>query len=146
MARTYDPFRGFDRLMGQVLTSERTAQMPMDLYRSGDHYVLQADIPGADPGSIDVNVEDRTLTIRAKRSTPEHSDVQWLGKERPTGTYARQLTVGRGVALDELTATYHDGVLTLTVPVAAEAKPRKVEVQHGTPSTVEATVAATQEG
>lgn len=138
MARTYDPFRGFDRLVGQVLTAERAAQIPMDLYKSGDHYVLTADIPGADPGSIEVNVEDRTLTIRAKRTTPEHGDVQWLGKERSTGTYARQLTVGRGVALNDLTATYNDGVLTLTVPVAVEAKPRRIEVQHGTPATVEA--------
>lgn len=134
MARSYDPFRGLDRLVGQVLTAERSASMPMDVYRSGDHYVLSADLPGADPGSIEVDVEDRTLTVRAKRSTPEHGDVQWLAKERPGGTYARQLTVGRGIALDQLTATYNDGVLTLTVPVAAEAKPRRIEVTHGAPA------------
>lgn len=89
MARTYDPFRGFDRLMGQVLTTERAAQIPMDLYRSGDHYVLAADIPGADPGSIEVNVEDRTLTIRAKRSTP--STAMFSGSARsapPAPTHA----------------------------------------------------------
>ncbi|MBN8881379.1 heat shock protein Hsp20 [Salana multivorans] len=137
MARTYDPFRELDRLMGQMLTAERAStQMPMDLYRSGDHYVLAMDLPGADPGSIDVNVEDRTLTIRAQRTTPETGDVQWLAKERPSGTYARQLTVGRGLALDQISASYSDGVLTLTIPVAQEAKPRRIEVQHGAPTTV----------
>lgn len=132
MARTIDPFRELDRLMGQMLTTERAAtSMPMDLYRSGDHYVLSLDIPGADPTSIDVNVEDRTLTIRANRKTVEGEDIQWLARERATGTFARQLTVGRGLALDAITASYDDGVLVLTIPVAQEAKPRRIDVQHG---------------
>jgi len=121
-----------DRLMNQAFgTARAAATMPMDLYRSGDHYVLLIDLPGADPGSIDVNVEDRTLTIRAERSTHSDKDVQWLAKERPAGTYARQLTVGRGVSLEDITATYADGVLTLTIPVAEEAKPRRIEIQRG---------------
>ncbi|WP_454293408.1 Hsp20/alpha crystallin family protein [Salana multivorans] len=137
MARTYDPFRELDRLMGQMLTTERaSAQMPMDLYRAGDHYVLAMDLPGVDPASIDVNVEDRTLTIRAERATSAAGDVQWLAKERASGTYARQLTVGRGLALDQISAGYSDGVLTLTIPVAQEAKPRRIEVQHGAAPTV----------
>lgn len=142
MARSYDPFRELDRIMGQVLATDRAStQLPMDLYRSGDHYVMTMDIPGADPGSIDVNVEDRTLTVRAQRTAPEGGDIQWLAKERPTGTFARQLTVGRGLALDQVSATYTDGVLTLTIPVAQEAKPRRIEVQHApaeTPTIVEA--------
>ena len=131
MATRLDPFQELDRLFAQVLTAERaSATMPMDLYRSGDHYVLHVDLPGADPGTIDVNVEDRTLTIRAQRTARAEQDVQWLAKERPVGTYARQLTVGRGLALDAISATYADGVLTLTIPVADEAKPRRIEVQH----------------
>ena len=132
MATRFDPFQEFDRLFAQALTAERTsATMPMDLYRSGDHYVLHVDLPGADPGTIDVNVEDRTLTIRAQRTgRTEQDDVQWLAKERPVGTYARQLTVGRGLALDSISATYADGVLTLSIPVAEEAKPRRIQVQH----------------
>ncbi|GMA23358.1 heat-shock protein Hsp20 [Luteimicrobium album] len=131
MATRFDPFREMDRLMGQVLASDRAAAtMPMDLYRSGDHYVLNVDLPGADPGSIDISVEDRTLTIRAQRSSRTEQDVQWLAKERPAGTYARQLTVGRGLDLDAIAATYDDGVLTLTIPVAEEAKPRRIEVQR----------------
>ena len=133
MATRFDPFAEMDRLLGQMFTSERAATaMPMDLYRVGDHYVLHVDLPGVDPGSIDVNVEDRTLTIRAQRSAAtEEGDAQWLTRERAVGTYARQLTVGRGLALDQITATYTDGVLTLTIPVAEEAKPRKIAVAHG---------------
>ena len=131
MATRLDPFQELDRLFGQLMASERSsATMPMDLYRAGDHYVLHVDLPGADPGTIDVNVEDRTLTIRAQRTPHTEQDVQWLAKERPVGTYARQLTVGRGLALDAITATYTDGVLTLSIPVAEEAKPRRIEVQH----------------
>jgi len=136
MATRYDPFQEFDRLFSQVLTAERaSATMPMDLYRSGDHYVLDVDLPGVDPGTIDVNVEDRTLTIRAQRTARPEGDVQWLAKERPSGTYARQLTVSRGLALDAISANYADGVLRLTIPVAEEAKPRRIEVQHAGDST-----------
>lgn len=131
MATRFDPFQEIDRLFGQMLAADRSsATMPIDLYRSGDHYVLHVDLPGVDPGSIDVNVEDRTLTIRAQRTAHTESDAQWLAKERPTGTYARQLSVGRGLALDAISATYADGVLTLSIPVAEEAKPRRIEVQH----------------
>jgi HSP20 family protein len=135
-----------DRLMNQVLGSQRAAAtMPMDLYRAGDHYVLHVDLPGADPGSIDVNVDDRTLTIRAQRTARTEDGVQWLAKERPVGTYARQLTVGRGLALDAISASYADGVLTLTIPVAEEAKPRRIEVTTGgTPATIEQRADASQ--
>jgi HSP20 family protein len=136
-----------DRLMNQVLGSQRaSATMPMDLYRAGDHYVLHVDLPGADPGSIDVNVDDRTLTIRAQRTARTEDGVQWLAKERPVGTYARQLTVGRGLALDAIAASYNDGVLTLTIPVAEEARPRRIEVTTGaTPTTIEAGSDASQQ-
>ncbi|WP_129337257.1 Hsp20/alpha crystallin family protein [Cellulomonas endophytica] len=147
MATRLDPFQEMDRLLGQMFAADRaTASMPMDLYRSGDHYVLHVDLPGADPGTIDVAVEDRTLTIRAQRTPRTEQDVQWLAKERPVGTYARQLTVGRGLALDRISATYADGVLTLSIPVAEEAKPRRIEVQHGGSSSQITTGAAQPEG
>ncbi|MCL2455806.1 MAG: Hsp20/alpha crystallin family protein [Micrococcales bacterium] len=136
MAMRFDPFHEMDRMLSQLVAADRAAAtMPMDLYRSGDHYVLRLDLPGVDPGTIDVNVEDRTLTIGAQRSGTTEADIQWLAKERPTGTYARQLTVGRGLALEQIDATYRDGVLTLTIPVAEEAKPRKITINHGEPST-----------
>ncbi len=131
MATRYDPFHELDRMLSSLVSAERaSATMPMDLYRSGDHYELHIDLPGVDPGTIDVNVEDRTLTIRAEREGRPEEDVQWLARERSTGTFARQLTVGRGLALDAISASYTDGVLTLSIPVAEEAKPRRIEVQH----------------
>jgi HSP20 family protein len=131
VATRIDPFRDMDRLFDQVMGNVRnSALMPLDLFRTGDHYVLQFDIPGADPGSIDVQAQDRILTVTAHRSAHEGGDVQWLAHERPTGTYARQLSLGRDADLERIEATFADGVLTLTIPVAAEAKPRKVEVTH----------------
>lgn len=141
MATRYDPFVETARWMDQVMGAMRDASsatvpgMPIDLYRAGDHYVLHVDIPGADPGSVDVNVEDRTLTIRAERTARAESDAQWLARERATGTYVRQLNLGRGLALDRINASYADGVLTLTIPVAEEAKPRRIEIQHGSGAT-----------
>lgn len=129
MAR-FDPFRDLDRLMTETLRSPAAAAMQMDLFRRGETFVARVDLPGVEPSSIDVDVEDRTLTIRAERR--EEEDVeQWLSHERPSGTFARQLTLGYGVALDRIDAEYTDGVLTLTIPVAEEAKPRKIQVAHG---------------
>ena len=130
MATTFDPFRDLDRMLGGTLRTPASAAMPMDLYRASDHFVAQVDLPGVDASTIDVDVEDRTLTIRAERREQADGDVQWLSHERPTGTFARQLTLGYGVAPDRIAADYSDGVLTLTIPVAEEAKPRKISVSH----------------
>ncbi len=131
-----DPSSWMDDVFGALREAPTVGMMPMDLYRTGDHYVLHVDLPGVDPGSTDVNVEDRTLTIRAERTARTDADAQWHLRERATGTYVRQLTVGRGLALDAITASYADGVLTLTIPVAEEAKPRRIEIRQ--PATVQA--------
>ncbi|MGC0144651.1 Hsp20/alpha crystallin family protein [Pseudactinotalea sp. Z1732] len=134
MATRIDPFREMDRVfsnaLGQVMSSGRSNAMPIDLYRDGDKFVLNMDLPGVDPSSIDVDVEDQTLTIRAERGQAENQQTQWLARERPTGTFARQLMLGSGVSVDRIDASYADGVLSLTIPVAEEAKPRKIEVAH----------------
>ena len=130
MATTFDPFRDLDRMLASTLRTPASTAMPMDLYRSGDRFVAQIDLPGVDPASIDVDVEDRTLTIRAERRDQPEGEVQWLSHERPSGTFARQLTLGYGVASSRIEADYSDGVLTLTIPVAEEAKPRKISVSH----------------
>ena len=132
MVVTFDPFRDFDRLAERMLSTaadltQSARTMPVDLYRSGDHYVLHCDLPGVDPGSVDVNVDGRVLTIRAQRS-PRADDVEWLTRERAAGSFVRQLTLGHGLDLDRIEATYADGVLTLTLPVAAEARPRRIDV------------------
>lgn len=130
MATQFDPFRDLDRIMSSAFRSPSATGMPMDLYRSGEEFVANIDLPGVDPASIDIDVEDRTLTIRAERHTDLTDDVQWLSHERPSGTFARQLTLGYGVAPDKIEADYTDGVLTLRIPVAEEAKPRKISVSH----------------
>lgn len=131
MATYWDPFQEMDRLFSTFATNTRRSDgMPMDLFRTGDHYVLSMDLPGVDPGTIDVSVDDRTLTVRCERTQRTDTEAQWLVRERPMGTFARQLTVGRGLALDSISASYADGVLALTIPVSEEAKPRKIEVAH----------------
>ncbi|MGB3186153.1 MAG: Hsp20/alpha crystallin family protein [Ornithinimicrobium sp.] len=131
MATTFDPFRDIDRLLSGAVRNPASAAMPMDLYRKGEQFIAHVDLPGVDPGTVDVDVEDRTLTIRAERTQDLDDQVQWLSHERPAGTFARQVTLGYGVALDKIAAEYRDGVLTLTIPVAEEAKSRKISVNHG---------------
>ena len=142
MARTFDPFREMDRWFADVARTPASLAMPMDLYREGEAFIVRVDLPGVDPSSIDIDVEDRTLTIRAERKTPSgEGEQRWLVHERPTGTFARQLTLGYGVASDRIAADYSDGVLSLIIPVAEEAKPRKIAVAHtGAPHQIEGTV------
>ncbi|MFI7543878.1 Hsp20/alpha crystallin family protein [Actinoplanes sp. NPDC049599] len=135
MVLTFDPFREFDRLAGQVFGppagGTATLPMPMDLYRSGDHFVLHCDLAGVDPGSVQIDVDGRVLTIRAERSARTDADVQWVRRERATGTFERRLTLGDGLDLDKIAATWQDGVLTLTLPVAEAAKPRRIAISTG---------------
>jgi HSP20 family protein len=130
MARAFDPFTQVDRWFSDVARTPASAAMPMDLYRDGDVFVACVDLPGVDPASIDVDVDDRTLTVRAQRIIETTDEQKWLVRERPTGTFARQLTLGYGVALDKIGAEYRDGVLSLRIPVAEGAKPRKIPVAH----------------
>jgi len=130
----FDPFRDFDRMTEQLLgvsagSTRAPRFMPMDLYRSGDHYVLHADLPGVDPGSVDVQAENGTLTIKAQRSERTDEGVQWIASERFTGTYMRQLALGDNIDAERIGATYENGVLTVTLPKAEAAKPRKISVR-----------------
>src|SRR4051794_20431553 len=123
-----------EQLLGVPAGTSRAPRfMPMDLYRSGDHYVLHADLPGVDPGSVDVDVQNGTLTIKAERSERTEDGVQWIASERFTGTYMRQLSLGDNIDAERIAATYENGVLTVTLPVAERAKPRRIEVtaKHG---------------
>ncbi|MGX7678729.1 Hsp20/alpha crystallin family protein [Jatrophihabitans sp. DSM 45814] len=139
----FDPFRDVDRMTEQLLgvpsgSSRAPRFMPMDLYRAGDHYVLHADLPGVDPGSVDLDVENGTLTLRAERSGRTEGDVQWISSERFTGKYMRQLALGDGIDTDKIAATYSNGVLTVTIPVAERAKSRRISVEsHDDTTSVE---------
>lgn len=116
--------------------------MPIDLYRDGDHYVLNADLPGIDPGSVDVDVDGQLLTIRAERTPRSADGVKWLARERSGGTFVRQLTVGAGIDTTGIAATYDNGVLSVSIPVSEAAKPRKVQVQTSVTAPVEEPAAA----
>jgi HSP20 family protein len=129
MAMYFDPFRGLDRLASDLLdTRQGPRMMAMDLYRDRDHYVLAADLPGIDPGSIDIDVDGQLLTIRGERTPRGAEGVSWIAKERPSGSFMRQFTLGEGVATDRISANYDRGVLSVIIPVTEKAQPRKVAV------------------
>ena len=118
-------------LLGMRAGSARSPQfMPIDLYRVEDHYVLHADLPGMDPGSIDVNVDRGVLTLTAHRTPPPENDVQWLTSERFAGVYRRQISLGDDIDTERIEASYDNGVLNLTIPLHERAKPRQIRVTH----------------
>jgi HSP20 family protein len=130
-----DPFREFDRLsqqlFGQQGTRLRPAVMPMDAYRDGEQFVVHFDLPGVDPASIDLNVEHNVLTVKAERSPTYGDDVELQVAERPRGMFSRQLFLGEMLDTDRVEASYEAGVLTLRIPIAQKAKPRKIEITGG---------------
>ena len=125
-----DPFRHLDRLTEQVLgTVAHPAAMPMDAWREGDEYIVALDLPGVDTGSIDLSVEKNVLTVRAERKNPFGEDTELVAAERPRGVFSRQLILGDAMETDNVQASYDEGVLTLRIPVAAQAAPRKIEIE-----------------
>lgn len=130
MAMFFDPFRELDRVAQQVLDRQGPRLMPMDLYRDGDHYVLSADLPGIDPGSVDIDIDGQVLTVRAERTARRDEGVSWVTRERPAGTFLRQLNLGQGIDTDAISAQYENGVLSVIIPISEKAKPRKIEIQH----------------
>jgi HSP20 family protein len=107
----------------------RPRLMPMDLSRDADHYVLNADLPGVDPASVDIDVDGQLLSIRAERPSPSTDGVTWIARERSTGTFLRRFTLGQNVDSAGISANYENGVLSVVIPVAEKAKPRKIAVQ-----------------
>jgi HSP20 family protein len=134
MLMRFDPFRELDRLSDQVLGQGRTPVMPMDAYRKGDEFVIHFDLPGVDPGSIDLTTEKNVVTVRAERRWQREEGTEFVVAERPQGEFSRQLFLGDGLDPSGIIAAYDNGVLSLRVPVAEQAKPRKVEVTAGSDS------------
>jgi HSP20 family protein len=124
-----DPFRDFDRLTEAVLgTRARPATMPMDAYRENGSFVVHLDLPGVTVDSIDLTVEQNVLTIHAERKPPVGDSSERVVDERAYGVFSRQLFLGDTLDADQLSANYEAGVLTLSIPIAEKAKPRKVEI------------------
>jgi HSP20 family protein len=130
MAMSFDPFNDLDRLTSTLLGSRQGPRfMPVDLYREGNRYIVSADLPGVDPGSVDVDVDGQLLTIRAERTAPTAEGAKWLSQERPYGSYLRQFSLGEGVDAASISAQYDNGVLSVVIPLGEKAKPRKIEVE-----------------
>jgi HSP20 family protein len=129
-----DPFRDVDRMLQQFWSSQQAGvrqsmAMPMDAYRKGDAFLLSLDLPGVTPGSIELTVEDGVLTITAQRPLPPKSDdVEAVIAERPHGTFTRQVSLGSTLDTEHIVADYEAGVLTISIPVAEHAKPKRIEV------------------
>ncbi len=130
-----DPFRELDRMTQQLFgangTTSRPAVMPMDAYRAGGQFVVHFDLPGVDPASIDLDVERNVLTVKAERTPTYGDDVELQVAERPRGVFSRQLFLGDTLDADRIEAHYDAGVLTLRLPIAEKAKPRKIEITGG---------------
>ncbi|NKY26552.1 Hsp20/alpha crystallin family protein [Nocardia gamkensis] len=126
-----DPFRDLERFTQQVLgTAAHPAVMPIDAWREGEEFVVELDLPGIDPGSLDLDMERNVLTVRAQR--PElDSGREMIAAERTRGVFSRQIFLGEGLDTERIGADYTDGVLRLRIPVAERAKPRKIEVARG---------------
>ena len=130
-----DPFRELDRFAQQMFgtttagTWSKPAAMPMDAYRAGDEFVVCFDLPGVDPDAIDLDIERNVLTIKAeRRPLPSGDDVQMQVSERPLGVFSRQLFLGDTLDADRIGADYEAGVLTLRIPIAEKAKPRRIQI------------------
>ncbi|HEV7192617.1 MAG TPA: Hsp20 family protein [Jatrophihabitantaceae bacterium] len=126
-----DPFRELDRISQQVFgtngTVARPSVMPMDAWRDGDQFVVEFDLPGVNPDSIDLDVERNVVTVHAERPA-RRGDVEMIAAERPRGMFSRQLILGDNLDTEHIAASYDGGVLTLRIPVAEQAKPRKIVI------------------
>ena len=143
MLARFEPFRPFDHVTEQLLSERRSWQIPVDAYRRGNEFKVLLDLPGTDPGSIELTVEKDVLAVRAKRTWTQAEDDQILIAERGQGDFSRQLFLGESLDRDKITASYENGVLIITIPAIEQAKPRKVEVAYagGVPQLVEAVLA-----
>ncbi|MGI9093492.1 MAG: Hsp20/alpha crystallin family protein [Mycobacteriales bacterium] len=130
-----DPFGELDRLTQQLLgtngTPARPSVMAMDAVRDGDTFVVEFDLPGVNPDSIDLDVERNVVTVRAERPVRD-SQVEMLAAERPRGVFSRQLVLGDNLDTEHIAASYDTGVLTLRIPVAEQAKPHKIAISTNT--------------
>jgi HSP20 family protein len=140
----FDQFHDYDRLTERFdqIARRATSIVPMDAHRHGNEVILDLDLPGMDPEAIDLTVERDVLTVSANRQWDRKEDDELFAAERPHGTFTRRVLLGNSLDTSNLQATYDRGVLTVTLPVTEQAKPRKITVgsERGR-SAIEATTA-----
>lgn len=136
----FDPFREMDRIAQMATEAAQTPRsFPLDAYRRGDEFILQFDLPGVDATTIDLTVERNVLTVKGERRFARQQGDEIVAAERPQGMFTRQLFLGDTLDGERISADYHDGVLTLTIPISERAKPRKVEIStQGGSQTIQA--------
>ncbi len=127
-----DPFRNLDSALDRVWSRQKGLMgayaMAMDAYRRGNDVWVHVDLPGVTAESIDVSLERDVLTVTAQRDFARQSEDQVYVSERHRGTFTRQMHLGNGLDPSKIEASYLDGVLSLRIPIAEQAKPRKIEV------------------
>jgi HSP20 family protein len=127
-----DPLHDFDRLAQQMMgTTARPAAMSMDAWRDGEQFIVEFDLPGVDPDTMDLDVERNVLTVKAERRPSTADDIEMIAAERPRGVFSRQLILGDTLDPDRIHASYNAGVLTLRIPIAEKAKAHKIEITNG---------------
>jgi HSP20 family protein len=142
MVMRFDPFREVEGLMQEMQAGRRGPRLLMDAYRRGDEFIVHFDLPGVDAESIDLSTEENVLTVSAERTYEPREEDEILVSERPQGRFSRQLFLGEGLERQSIAASYDQGVLTIKIPVAERAKPRKIEISGGgRPQAIEAETA-----
>lgn len=130
MLLQYDPFRDLDRFTQQVFgTMSRPSSMPLDAWRDGDDFVVELDLPGIDPAAVNIDVERNVLTVTAERLSRMPDAANAVAHERSWGVFSRQLVLGNSLDTTQVDASYDAGVLTLRIPIAEQAKPRKIAIR-----------------
>ena len=124
----FDPFRELDRMWESVSAPSQPRSFPMNAVRRGEALHVTFDLPGFTADQVDLTVERNQLTLTAERRWEKQEGEEWLVAERPSGTFRRQLLLGENLDTERLEASFHDGVLEITIPVAEAAKPRKIEL------------------
>jgi HSP20 family protein len=145
----FDPFRDLDRFTLELLGASRALRaIPMEAYRRGDSFYVHFDLPGVNPSEVEVTAERNVVSVRASRESPRQEGDELVIDERPHGSFSRQIILGESLDAGRMQASYDQGVLTLTIPVAEQAKPRRVEVagQSGSPQPVSTKAGSSSSG
>jgi len=145
MLMRFDPFRELDRLANATSTRQWPAMLAMDAYRRGDRFVVHFDVPGVTSDAIELSVEKNVLTLKAKRAWVRSQEDELVVAERPQGEFSRQLFLGESLDADHIQASYDEGVLTLVIPIAGRAQPRRVEITGTSGNGAQAVDAASAE-
>ena len=128
MVLRFDPFEDAERVAAQLSGQQRTRSFPLDAYRRGDDFYLHFDLPGLESGDIELTTEQNVVTVKAERRWQREPGDEVIVNERPEGTFTRQVFLGEALDLEQIEASYEQGVLTLRIPVRQQAKARRIEI------------------